>query len=152
MSRYNFFTHGTSVQVEYPQRVKYIRRAGHYTQVRQAADTWNWFHFAIPTSTVHDNDTMVHWDVYLKAWVNENARIANVHVWDGDRRVQNFGGPKEPKGTPPLPFVNQTVDWYGDIPNQKVKHGLVVCVRVEFLTGTPVGEVRFMGAGGAFSD
>jgi len=152
MSRYHFFTHGTSVQVEYPKRVEYLRRAGFYTKITQNAGTDNWFHFAIPTPTKHDNNDMEHYDVYLRAWVNENARVADVHVWDGNRRVQNFGGSGEPKGTPPLPFVNQVIDWYGNIPDQKVKYGLVVCVHVEFLTGAPKGEVHFIGAGACFND
>jgi hypothetical protein len=152
MSRYHFFTHGTSVQVEYPEMVTFIRRAGFYTTVRQAERTWNWFHFAIPTPTKHDNDDMEHWDVYLRAWVNENARVDLVHVWDGLNEVEKFGNENRPKGTPPLPLTDQDIDWYGNIPDRQVQYGLVVCVHVEFLTGDPIGEVHFIGAGACFSD
>jgi hypothetical protein len=142
MGGWDFWTHGSSVQVEYPQVVKFIRRTGYGTVVRQSEKTSNWFHFAIPTPTTIDDDyTVKHYDVFLKGIVNENAKIAKVHVWDGDsRRYKNDN----------LSIIGKKFDEKFNIPDNEVNRGLVVCVFVEFLSGTPMGEVRFISAGAKF--
>ncbi len=80
MSRCEFWLHGTSVRVEYPDRIEHIRRAGYYTELRQSEGTSNWFNFAIPTPTILGGKKMKHSQVYLKAEVLKNAKLDKVHI------------------------------------------------------------------------
>ena len=60
---YEYWTHGVNVQIEYPDRLSGLtegesaepRRSGWGTLVRQQENTTNWFHFAIPTPVMIDN-------------------------------------------------------------------------------------------------
>ena len=149
MSKYcSFWTHGTSVHVEYPDRVRSIHRMGSCTRVRQDANTQdpdksnNWFHFAIPTPTILDDDQVDHTDVYLRAKVNENAKVDVVHVWEGGERLERFDG---------LGIVNQHFDFERSITTRRgPRGGLMICAYVKFLTGRPRPEVWFNGAGARF--
>jgi hypothetical protein len=143
MSKYEYWLHGTSVRVEYPDRVEHIRRAGYYTEVRQNPGTTNWFNFAIPTPTIHAGKRMKYSRAHLVAEVHENAKIDKVHIWDGDRCVTKFDN---------LGLLHQHVDRAFDIPSRRVRYGLLVSVYVEFLKGKSVGEVHFMGAGASFDE
>ena len=64
---FQFWTHGVSVIPEYTKEYTghdnglYMRRAGWGTLVKQKANTWNFFHFAIPSATKLDNDNVSHY-------------------------------------------------------------------------------------------
>jgi hypothetical protein len=141
MSEYEYWLHGTSIRVEYPDRVEHIRRAGYYTEVRQKAGTSNWFHFAIPTPTIHAGKKMKHSHAHLLAEVHESAKLDKVHIWDGDRCVKKIDD---------LGLTDQHVARTFEIPKQFVRNGLLVSVYVEFLEDEQPGEVHFMGAGASF--
>jgi hypothetical protein len=141
MSKYEYWLHGSCVHVEYPDRLKHIRCAGYYTEVHQKGGTSNWFNFGIPTPTIHNGKPMKHSRVHLLAEVLENAKLDKVHIWDGDRCVQKIDK---------LGLKHQHVDREFDVPPQKVRHGLMISVYVEFLDGEEEGEVHFIGAGATF--
>jgi len=143
MSRCEFWLHGTGVQVEYPDRVQYIRRAGYYTEVRQNPGTWNWFGFPIATPTVHSGNKMKHSEAYLHVDVHQNAKVDKVHIWDGDRCVKKFDS---------LGLAHQHVEKTFTIPKQRVRHGLLISVYVDFLEGEELGQVNFVGAGASFDE
>ncbi len=143
MSRYEFWLHGTSVQVEYPGRVQYIRRAGYYTDVRQDSGTENWFNFPIVTPTLHAGKKMRHSEAYLHVDVLANAKLDRVHIWDGDRCVKKFDD---------LGLTRQNVERTFSIPKHVVRHGLLISVHVEFLKGEEQGQVHFVGAGASFEE
>src|SRR5262249_19095091 len=44
--------HGTSVQVEYTDRVNAILRRGFHTYINGRGGSTNWFHYAIPTPVI----------------------------------------------------------------------------------------------------
>ena len=67
MGVYDCWTHGSSVQVEYPDRLQLIVRYGFGTKIRQEHGTSNWFHFAIPTPTIINNANTKYDVAYLKA-------------------------------------------------------------------------------------
>ena len=143
MGEYEYWLHGTSMHVEYPDRVQHIRRAGYYTEVRQDPGTANWFNFAIPTPTIHNGKKMRCSHVHLMAEVHENAKLDKVHIWDGDRCVQEIDD---------LGLMDQHVDKTFTIPKQRVRNGLLISVYVEFLEGEEPGELHFMGAGASFDE
>lgn len=141
MARYDFWTHGSAIAVEFPNRTQEIRPAGWGTLVRQAPNTQNWFHFAIPTPTVLESDGSITLKyARLRAHVNENARIAEVHFRDDGRKISGTG----------TMWTDQNVNERIECPDTEIEGGLCLCVRVEFLTGDPTGQVIFRGAGARF--
>lgn len=142
---WTYWTHGVNVVVEFPDKIGIIRRAGWGTLVSQPAKTWNWFHVAIPTANQLDGtETVKHESAFVKVRLNENARITKVHVWVGNRRVIAQEG-LDLRGPDVFHQVELAHDQVRDLQGRWA--GMVICVFVEFLTGTPAGEVVFEGAG-----
>ena len=46
------WTHGTAVQIEYPERLQYVQRMAFHTRIVGTSNTSNWFHFPISTPVV----------------------------------------------------------------------------------------------------
>ena len=93
MARYDFWVHGANTIVEFPHRVTRLQHAGWGTYIEQASDPEgrrnNWFHLPIPTPTYLDGTSNVSlWYIRLRAQVNENARIAELHIRDGQTLIQ----------------------------------------------------------------
>ncbi|MCP8306361.1 MAG: hypothetical protein H3Z49_04560 [archaeon] len=165
MGVYDFWTHGSSVQVEYPDRVKYIRRSGDGTIIRQEHGTWNWFHFPIPTPTIINNTKTKYDVVYLKARTGnkaiqsepKEAFISEIGFLDIGKIEANYQLPSVA-----IVGENCSAEIFGiskKLPEKEVKNGLVICVRVEFKPDPdfdktyppqPVGEIIFFGAGARF--
>jgi hypothetical protein len=156
--RYDFWTHGAAVQIEYPDRILdggpgqaagVPRRAGYGTVVRQEEGTDNWFHFAIPTPTWLDSDRAVHLDAFLRAKLNRVAYIRHIHVWAGRPKPVRRADNLELRG----PDVNYTLN----LPDWEVKRGgIAICVNVQFgaetTTSTDLGMAHFIGAGVRFRE
>lgn len=141
MARYDFWTHGVDTVVESPAHTTEIRHAGWGTLVRQQANTENWFHIPIPTPTVLEDDSSVSLQyIRLRAEVNENATIDLVHFRDDGRLIHSEA----------VSLTNRIVDQRFDNPNREIEGGLTMCIHVRFLTGTPLGQVIFRGAGARF--
>jgi hypothetical protein len=76
--------HGTSVQVELPNQLESSQRFGFFTRVVGNANTFNWFHFAIPTSVIVNDDRKVVGPVILRFVTGgTNALVQHVHIYDG---------------------------------------------------------------------
>jgi hypothetical protein len=128
--RYDFWTHGVATILESPQLA---RRVEHMGNIGTAP-------------TVLEDDTSIFLRRFgLKATVNDNAKIDTLHLRSGtslvwSREVSYVGR-----------TVDETFDVDPDISTGGPRAGLVLCVRVQFLTGAPRGRVEFHGAGGHFS-
>jgi hypothetical protein len=88
---YASWTHGHSMQIEYPDRIPYQRRAGMSFDIEGKPGTDNWFHFAIPTPVII-NDVRLQVDsVMLCFWTGSpDAFVQHVHVYDGRYRIAQF--------------------------------------------------------------
>jgi hypothetical protein len=60
------WTHGTSMEIEFPDRVESVRRFGFFMRVVGAPNSENWFHFAIPTPVIVNNARKVVGAVILR--------------------------------------------------------------------------------------
>ena len=159
MSKSVNWIHGTDVNIEYPDRVHdgrpntprgQPRRAGWGTVIRQPRGD-NWFHFAIPTPAQIDADwhditpPMVEVeDAYLRATVNEEARVDAVHAWVGNEQIwrnDNIPGLENEE----IYKKRNIADWIL-LPFQ----GVGLSVHVSFSTGNEPGQVTFHGAGVQF--
>ena len=136
MGNYEFWVHGTSVQVQMPERAKRITRIGSGTFVGQDKD-FNWFHFPIPTPAKIDDDPVVFYDAYIYYTDLVDAKFTAVHIYDGDRRFFVTGESWQHS------LTNDTL-WL-DIPDCKVQFGAVVCAKVDFLKVD--AHVRFNAVG-----
>lgn len=145
--RYDFWTHGAATILQSPELAKLVKRQGDLgTVVEQEAGTHSWFHIPITTPTVLEGDEMISLRrIGLKAVVNENATVDTIHVRSGTSPGHEING---------LTLTRMTIDMTFDIPDVSTggpQAGILLCVRVTFLTGTPRGQIAFQGAGGHFS-
>jgi hypothetical protein len=154
MPRYNFHTHGVSTIVESPDRAAEILHAGWGTLVRQSAATTangsNWFHLPLTAPVVMTgDDSVILKSIRVIATANENACIREVHVREADhlkfQRDVNWAGPQINQVLAIAPAVP-----VGGFDPFYVHTGLTLSLRVEFLTGTLMGEIIFRSAGVEF--
>ncbi|HYP54362.1 MAG TPA: DUF6623 family protein [Pyrinomonadaceae bacterium] len=142
MARYDFWTHGVNTIPQFPALCTTREHTGVGTRIGQNANTTNWFHIPIPTPTALEGDTSVNLGyVRLRASVNENAEIEEVQLLVDGQSMFTAGN---------LSLSNTDVDERFNNPNFQVRGGLVMSVRVRFLTGTPGGRITIKGAGARF--
>jgi hypothetical protein len=141
-ANYEFWTHGVNTIVEFPSRATEIRHAGWGTLVRQAANTDNWFHIALPSPRIiMDDEHVFIREIRLRAEVNENARVDYIH----SRRDGELFFSQE------VMFTDRTIDEVFQVdPNRPVQGGITLAIHIMFLTGTPIGQAIFRSAGALF--
>ena len=82
------WVHGTAVTVELPDNMELVRRFGFFTRLIGKPNTTNWFHFAIPTPVIVNNDRKVVGPCMLRFQTGgTNAVVRDVHIYDGEVRV-----------------------------------------------------------------
>jgi hypothetical protein len=148
MVQYELWTHGVNVQIEYPDRIvgrpddehAKPRRSGWGTVVCQEKNTSNWFHFAIPTPVMINNQNSFLKFIRLRAEINENARIDTIHFRQDNRIILSQD----------VNITNCSVDETFHSPKTAIQLSLALCVHVSFLSGDSRGMVIFKGAGAAF--
>lgn len=82
------WVHGTAVTVELPDDLASVRRFGFFTRLIGKPNTMNWFHFAIPTPVIVNNDRKVVGPCMLRFQTGgPSAVVRDVHIYDGEVRV-----------------------------------------------------------------
>ena len=82
------WAHGHGMAVEVPGNLKSEWRAGFFIRVVGKPNTTNWFHFAIPTAViVNDNRLRIDSALLRYRCGSALADITNLHVFDGENRV-----------------------------------------------------------------
>jgi hypothetical protein len=135
------WTHGTSVQVEYVDRVRSIFRRGYHTRIVHAAGD-NWFHYAIPTPVIVSDRRLRIDSVMVTFETGDQATVRNVHIYDGPRRIA----------------THDNLSLMGDHPFERfpvsgapeVQWGVGISVRVEFGVDLAGAWVQFVTAGADF--
>jgi len=139
----NYMASGVHTEIEFPDRVSRSRRFGWGLFVEQAADAHdrhnNWFHIGIPYIQNDRREGGGSVDrLYLQLELNENARLAEVHLRAG-RHLAFRTAPG---------IVGAVVDTEIPVTGAAfTTNPFTVCMRIEFLSGTPIGSVTFVGAG-----
>lgn len=166
VDRYDYWIHGASVQAENSDSrlgLK-ITRLGWRADVTQARDTWNWFHFAIPTPTYLDDDEVQHRDVTVIFKVNDHAKVDMIHVHEAKAAhwvnpQEYWAHPNDPdmvkaspviKADDNLNIVGQAVRHTVNLPDVTVEGPLIISVRVHFVREGAL--ITFFAAGGAFDE
>jgi peptidoglycan hydrolase-like protein with peptidoglycan-binding domain len=87
------WVHGTSMEVEFPDQIAEMRRFGFFTRIVGKANTTNWFHFAIPTPVIVNDDRKEVGPIILRFRTGSaNAVVRDVHVYDGEARIAAHDG------------------------------------------------------------
>lgn len=87
------WVHGTSIQIEYEDRIESLRRAGFYSRIIGKPNTNNWFHFAIPTPVIVERDRKRIGSIILRFRTRStNAVVRDVHIYDGYTRILAHNG------------------------------------------------------------
>ena len=82
------WVHGTAVTVELPDNIESMRRFGFFTRLIGKPNTTNWFHFAIPTPVIVNNDRKVVGPCMLRFQTGgPSAVVRDVHIYDGEVRL-----------------------------------------------------------------
>jgi peptidoglycan hydrolase-like protein with peptidoglycan-binding domain len=87
------WVHGTAVTIELPDNMASVRRFGFFTRLIGKPNTMNWFHFALPTPVIVNNDRKVIGPCMLRFQTGgPNAVVRDVHIYDGEVRVAAHDG------------------------------------------------------------
>ena len=83
---YASWTHGHSMEIEYPDRMASAIRRGYAYQVEGKPGTTNWFHFAIPTPVIINDVRLQVASIMLRMTTGSiDSFVRDVHIYDGER-------------------------------------------------------------------
>ncbi len=132
------WTHGHSMQIEFPDRVSSVRRTGFSIRVESKSAQSNWFHFAIPTPVIVDANRLRAEAALVRFKSVGGDRLKAVHVYDGERKIAS----KEKLNLQPAQWHVEKVS----IPKKpEILWGVGISVLVEF--GIDGGATEFSAAG-----
>ena len=133
--------HGTSMQVEYPDRLSAIRRFGFFTYLTGKPNSINWFHFAIPSPVIVNNKRLKIAAAILRfRTFSDKAIVKHVHIYDGYSKIAahnnvNLHG-------------NQLFRKFGVAHKPSIYWGLGISIGVEFKGGSNTNRrMDFISAG-----
>jgi Matrixin/Putative peptidoglycan binding domain len=138
---YASWIHGTSIEVEWPNQLESITRAGFYTYLVGKPGTTNWFHFAVPTPVILDSVRLKIICAILRfRTMSANAVVRDVHIYDGFSKIAAHDG------------INLSGDqWFvkfGVAHKPEVFWGLGISIGVQFVGGTSAQRrMDFVSAG-----
>ncbi|HEV2708149.1 MAG TPA: DUF6623 family protein [Pyrinomonadaceae bacterium] len=135
------WTHGHSLQIEYPDRIESVWRAGFFIRIVPKLNTGNWFHFAIPTPVIVDDNRLTVGSVLLRFRTGSTvACVTAVHIYDGEVKIASHDGlalAPTSWGTPRF-----------DVPGHpEIKWGLGISIGVTIGGGTGSRNMEFASAG-----
>lgn len=141
---YELWTHGNSMQVEYPDRLSSIQRAGFFTQVEGKPGTANWFHFAIPTPATLGNEELKIAEVFIRFRTGSpDAYVKSVYLYDAENRIAEFND----LNLAPEDFTTERFD----PALLKLNYGLGVSINVVFGVESMSHKMEFSSAGSIFT-
>lgn len=87
------WAHGHSIQIEFPTNIKSEWRAGFFIRIVGAPGSTNWFHFAIPTPVIVNNNRLAIDSALVRFRSNSNKAIINsIHIYDGENKIASHDG------------------------------------------------------------
>ncbi len=86
-SKFILWAHGSSMQLEYPNRVTSVCHTGPFARVEGSPGQNTWVHLPVPTPTVVNGVGVRIGAALVSFRTRANARVHEVIVYDGDRRI-----------------------------------------------------------------
>ena len=81
------WVHGSSMQVEYPDRLTAVRHTGPFVRIEGSEGQNTWLHFAVPTPTVVDGARTRINAALVSFRTRSHAKVNEVIVYDGEKRI-----------------------------------------------------------------
>ena len=81
------WVHGSSMQVEYPDRLTAVRHTGPFVRIEGSEGQNTWVHFAVPTPTVVDGTRSKVSAALVSFRTRSHAKVNEVIVYDGEKRI-----------------------------------------------------------------
>jgi hypothetical protein len=134
--------HGTSVNVEFPDRLLLARKTGSFASFIGKPNTENWFHFAIPTPVIDQGRRLKIDSVVLQFLTKPDVWVTNVHIYDGYYKIAAHDH---------LSLTGN--QWYKrfDVNDKYVRYGLGISIGVRFGRNELERHfINFYSAGGNF--
>ena len=133
-SKFTSWVHGSSMQVEYLNRLTAVRHTGPFVRIEGAANQNTWVHFPIPTPAVVDGSNMRVGTAMVSFRTREHATVHEVIVYDGETRIAEHSDLNLKGDNPEARF---------EVPdNPRVNQGINITVGILF--GGQSAEVRSM--------
>ena len=85
--KFTSWVHGSSMQIEYPNRVTSVRHTGPFVRIEGATGQNTWVHLPVPTPTVTDGTPMRVGAGLVSFRTRDKATVHEVIVYDGDQRI-----------------------------------------------------------------
>ncbi len=141
-SKFTSWVHGSSMQLEYPNRVTSVRHTGPFVRIEGAEGQNTWVHFPIPTPAVVNGTRMKVDTALLSFRTRGSATVHEVIVYDGDKRIAEHMD---------LNLKDDHLDARFDVPGSpEVNQGINITVGVIFGTNAPdvrSMQIEIVGAG-----
>ena len=141
-SKFISWAHGSSMQLEYPNRITSVRHTGPFARVEGSAGQNTWVHLPVPTPTVVNGNNVRVGAVLAGFRARANARVHEVIVYDGDRRIAEHTG---------LDLQGDHLDARFEVPDTpEAGKGINVTLGLSFSDNAPDArsmQVEIIGAG-----
>lgn len=141
-ANFTSWVHGTSMQVEYPNRITSVRHTGPFVRIEGSEGQNTWVHFPIPTPAVVNGNRSRVGTALVSFRTRSHAKVHEVIVYDGEKRIaehmdlnldgDHLGARFEVPGTP------------------EVNQGINITVGVQFGANPPdirSMQIEIVGAG-----
>lgn len=137
------WTHGHSMTVEYPSQLVSEWRPGFYIRVVGKPGSTNWFHFAVPTPVIVNDNRLRIDSALVRFRSNSNsADITAIHVYDGEKKIASHDGLN-------LSPSNWTMHRF-DVPGHpEVLWGIGISIGVKFSGANDSANTMEIAAAGA---
>ena len=144
-SKFVSWVHGSSMQIEYPNRITSVRHTGPFVRIEGAAGQNTWVHLPVPTPTVVDGNKMRVGAALVSFRARANAKVNEVIVYDGERRIAEHMD---------LDLRDDHLDARFDVPgNPEASQGINITLGVSFSDSAPdvrSMQIEIIGAGVEF--
>jgi hypothetical protein len=128
------------MHIEYPNRIASEWRAGFYVQIEGRPGTGNWFHFAIPTPVIVNDNRLKVGSVMLRFRTGSvDAFVEHVHIYDGEEKIAQHNN---------VNLSGEHMFDRFDVPEHPpVKWGLGISIGVAFGVEPMSHQMQFISAG-----
>lgn len=128
------WVHGSSMQVEYLNRVTAVRHCGPFVRIEGAEEQNTWLHFPVPTPAVMNGHRTQVGAALVSFRTRSHATVHEVIVYDGEKRIAEHLN---------LNLQGNHLDARFEVPgNPEVNQGINITVGVLF--GNKAPDVRAM--------
>ena len=135
------WVHGHNMQIEYPDRLESVWRAGMYIRVEGKPGLSNWFHFAIPTPVIVNGNRLRADSVMVRFRTgSRDAFVKAIHIYDGEKKIASHDN---------LGLAPNKWEWPRfDVPrNPEIRWGVGISIGVGFGVEMMPHRMEFSSAG-----